>query len=305
MKIAVLSGWIDGEREVSLKSGTFVADTLRQTDHEIDEWILPDQVDTFLKEYRSYDLSFPMFHGAYGEDGTVFGLLEGLQIPHTHSSPGVHALCFDKHKTNALVSHLWVAVASSFLVRPWEVLKDDVLQDQLSDKQFFVKPNTSGSSLGAYKVSDPKQLNGYIQKSQSDAPGDTLVEEYIDGEEYSVVLIGNDELETTPIMKVRLDTAEFFDFDIKYHDKGGMETFPDDIPDSLHRLLTDQAKMVYRYLGCQTLARVDFIVSNGVPYFLEINTVPGFTEVSIIPRGWRMMGRTDQELFEKIIELSK
>lgn len=181
MHIAVLSGGTDGEREVSLKSGTFVAETLeKMSEHTYDTYILPDQLDAFLESYTKYDLVFPMFHGAYGEDGKIFGLLEALEVPHTHSTTSVHSLCFNKSFTNRLAANIGIICAQSWLIQEGETIAPTVIQKDFLNKKFFVKPNTGGSSIGAFKVSDGSQINDYIQKSQSIAPGDTIVEEYIE-----------------------------------------------------------------------------------------------------------------------------
>lgn len=305
MKIAVLYGGTDGEREISLKSGAFVAKTLSEMDHDCDEFVLPDEIDRFFMHHRDYDLAFPMFHGAYGEDGLVFWLLEALEVPHTHSPTWVHALCFNKHQTNTLVRSLGVQTSPNYLIKRGDTFDPTRIQKELASKTLFVKPNTGWSSIWAYKVEDTSELNDYITRSQSQAPGDTLVEEFIAWEEYSVGIIWNGwDIMTVPTMKVELAWAKFFDFDVKYKDQWWSETFPDDIPSDLSQKLIDSAKKIYTYLGCETLARVDFIVSHGEPYFLEINTVPGFTEVSIIPRAWRKMWASNQELIQKMIELS-
>lgn len=306
MKYAVLYGGTDGEREISFKSGGFVAKTLWEMGLDFDQYILPDQIDAFFSKHKEYDLAFPMFHGAYWEDGLVFGLLEALGVPHTHSSTGVHAQCFDKHKTNTLVSNLGVNISNNFLIPRGAAFDETRIHKELAGKTLFVKPNTWGSSIGAYKVDDPLTLNEYITKSQQAAPGKTLVEEYIPWAEYSVgILWSGSDLTVVPIMKVELEDAAFFDFDVKYNDQWGKETFPDDIEPSLQDKLISDSKLIYSYLGCTTVARIDYIVSAWVPYFLEINTVPGFTEVSIVPRAWRRMGRTNEQLIQLMIDLSK
>jgi len=109
---------------------------------DFDEYTLPDHINEFYTHHKEYDVVFPLFHGAYGEDGLIFGFLEALGVPHTHSPTGTHALCFDKHKTNTLASHLGVAVSASFLIKRGERFDTTRIKKELIGKQFFVKPNT-------------------------------------------------------------------------------------------------------------------------------------------------------------------
>ena len=304
MRIAVLSGWTDGEREVSLKSGAFVSETLSNMKIEHEDFILPDHIDDFLLHRKEFDLVFPMFHGRYGEDGSIFGLLSSLGIPHTHSDGSVHSLCFDKYKTNTLIRSLWLQTAKSWIIWEWERVAASIVQQEFSGKSFFVKPNTWWSSIWAFKVTDGSQINHFIEKSKKEASGSTIVEEYLAWDEYSVGVIGNQKLQTVPIMQVSLDSGEFFDYDVKYNGIGWNEIFPEDIDESVAEELKSISKRLYKFFWCCTLSRFDFIVKQGVPYLLEVNTVPGFSAVSIIPRAWRETWNTNEELIQLMIDLT-
>jgi D-alanine-D-alanine ligase len=288
-KIALLSGWPGYEKEVAKRSAQFFKTNLEEP---FDYYELPEQLDEFIQNKDSYELAIPVFHGEYGEDGKIFGFLEVLWIPYTFSPFDVHSLCMNKFRTNAILSLIWIQVASQYLF--------DGDTEKYKDFPYIVKPNHGGSSFYTHKVQNRQELEKAVQDIKNHTTDEILIQQFITWEEYSVPLVNG---ETLPIMKVeKKESGAVFDYTSKYEDESSMkETFPN-IEAWLKERLENSSKRIFDFLWCRWVARIDYIVQDDIPYFLEVNTIPGMTAVSILPRAWNLTGKTNQQLIKEIIK---
>lgn len=287
-KIALLTWWTWLERQIAFKSALFFEENL---EHDFDKYDLPNELEKFIKNKDKYSHAIPVFHWEYWEDWKIFALLDTLGISHSFSDYKTHALCLDKEKTNVLVSQLWIKVPFQYIAS--------------NNKSFpntypvIMKPNHGGSSFHTYKVNDKKEFSEFFNETRKDLEDDILIQEFIVGDEYSVPIVGGKVL---PIMKVeKNDIQDFFDYDSKYESEEKMkETFPV-IEKELKNNLESISLRIYNYFWIKWCWRIDFLVRNNEIFFLEINTIPWMTSSSILPKSWKLTGRSSKELVNLLI----
>ncbi|HEY8374306.1 MAG TPA: D-alanine--D-alanine ligase family protein [Pseudonocardiaceae bacterium] len=253
------------------------------------------------------DVVFPVLHGAYGEDGTIQGLLEMAGIPYV--GPGVlsSAVAMDKEFTKKLLAVEGLPVGDHVVLRPGR----DTLTPEERERlglPVFVKPARAGSSVGITKVTDWARLDEAIAEARRTDPK-VLVEAAVIGREIEcgVLEFPDGRVEASLPAEIRLvgDTVDWYDFDAKYLDSDEVCQF--DIPAKLDDEVTEQVRELairaFRALDCQGLARVDFFVTpEGKPVINEVNTMPGFTPISMYPRMWAVTGVDYPTLLTTLIE---
>lgn len=305
-KIAVLMGGRSLERSVSLKSGRRVARALEEKGYGVSELDVDESlVPTLMSEKP--DLVYIALHGKGGEDGTMQELLEILGIPYTGPGPMPCIIGFNKILSKELflanglptpryytisTSTLEEMGASALLPTVWEKL----------DPPIVVKPAAQGSALGVKIVREMEGLGPALIEALG-YDDRVLLEEYIDGTEIAVSVIGTDELQALPAVEV-VPESGFFDFEARYT-PGKTEYF---IPARLDEKVTLEALRValeaHRLLRCKDLSRVDMIVRDGVPYILELNASPGMTETSLLPLAADAAGMPFADLVERVVNLA-
>lgn len=285
-KIVILTGWPGLEREIALKSSELFKENINR---EYDVYDLPSQMSNFLKHKDEYELAIPVFHWEYWEDGKIFAFLDSLNIPHTFSSYKTHAICLDKEKANTLVFQLGIKVPFQYIAKTSESFPETY--------PIIMKPNQWGSSFHTYKINNHQEFYDNFKKTRIDLTDDILIQEFIEWEEYSVPLV---DWEVLPIMKLEKENDQVFDYEAKYlSDDIIKETFPE-IEELLLKKLREQSLLAYDYFNIKGMARVEFIVKNWELYFLEVNTIPGMTEWSILPKAWKLTGKSNEELVKII-----
>ena len=294
-RAAILTGGTSLERDIALKSAATFA---KFCPVPCDAYDFPAQAEDFLERKGEYGFVFPVFHGEWGEDGLVTAFLKTLGIPYAFSPFATHALCMDKSWANAVAAAAGLRVPHSRLVRNYDDAKRMKLPFPV-----IVKPNRGGSSFATRKARTRKEFMDALEEVFTKAKDDAIVQEFVEGEEYSVPVFGSAEApETLPVMRVKLIGSDFFDYGEKYLSDGSNEVFGD-APKKLEKALREAASAIWTTSGCRGIARVDFRVRKGVPYFLEVNTIPGFTEASIFPKAWKLTGRTMKALVRGIMEI--
>ena len=253
------------------------------------------------------EIVFPVLHGENGEDGTVQGLLELAGIPYVGPHVAASAVSMDKTLTKLVADNAKVEQAAWQLVRDTEVnnhMQQIVLR--LEDRfqyPMFVKPAGTGSSVGVSKAVDRESLSRALtHAAQYDSK--ILVEEFIDGREIEVAVMGND----SPVASIcgEIDSgAEFYDYDAKYVTDTSVAYIPARISEDVEEFVREQAVKIYSAIGCQGLSRVDFFVTaDNRVVFNEINTLPGFTSISMYPKLFAASGIPYKEIIDNLLQLA-
>ena len=296
MHIAVLQGGRSAEREVSLRSGAQVATALRGRGHDVAQVDLDRDVWDRLRDGR-FDCVFVALHGRLGEDGTVQGMLELLDLPFTGSGVLASALCIDKTRTNQLLR------AEGFAVPEFEEVAGDGVE-ALAERYgmpVVVKPVREGSTLGVTIASDVDGLaSGLVLARRYDSR--VLVQRFVAGTEITVGVLATPELCVLPTLEITYEN-ETYDYDAKYTEGRSHHIIPARVPEPARRAAADTAGRAFHALGCEGMARVDFIVDRDcMPWLLEVNTVPGLTELSLLPDAARAAGVSFPDLCERLVE---
>ncbi len=254
------------------------------------------------------DVVFPVLHGENGEDGAMQGLLQMAGIPYVGPHVAASAVAMDKTLTKLVVDNAHVEQAAWQLVRNSELqIRMDPVLDSIEQRfqyPVFVKPAGTGSSVGVSKAADRESLReALLEAGIYDEK--ILVEEFIDGREIEVAVMGNG----NPVASVcgEIDSgAEFYDYDSKYVTDTSVAYIPARIPEEVAEQVRDSAVKVYTAIGCQGLSRVDFFVTyneNRV-VFNEINTIPGFTSISMYPKLFAASGIPYDETIDQLLNLA-
>jgi D-alanine-D-alanine ligase len=251
------------------------------------------------------DVVFPVLHGAYGEDGTIQGLLEMAGIPYAGSGVLSSAVVMDKEYTKKLLAAEGLPVGRYEVVRRGETTPTDAQRDRLG-LPVFVKPARAGSSTGISKVTDWSELDAAIASAKTIDPK-VLVESMVVGREVEcgVLEFPDGHLEASFPAEIRLVGAavDWYDFDSKYLDDVCELDIPAKLDDAVSERLRTMAIDAFRALDCQGLARVDFFVgADGTLTINELNTMPGFTPTSAYPKMWEVTGLDYPTLLSTLID---
>ncbi len=303
LKITVIYGGISSEREVSLRSGKAVYDALLRRGFKNTE-LFDLRRDTIpeLCGLRC-DLAFLALHGKGGEDGCIQGMLELLGIPYTGSDVLASACCMDKIRTKELLGFAGLPTPKSVTVREAECVDRRKTALTLAEKvglPMVLKSPCEGSSIGVYIAKTAEEAEGYIEEIFK--LGDMLLcEEFADGVELTLPVMGNGEPCALPIIEITSEN-EFYDFESKYTAGMCRHIIPARISELDAMRVTDIGVKAYLALGCSGLARIDFILDKKKgPMVIEINNLPGMTEMSLFPDSARYAGISFEELTEKIV----
>lgn len=294
-KIALLTGWPGYERNIALKSVELFKKYLKRP---YDVFVLPEDLENFVAHRNEYERVIPVFHGEYGEDGRIQALLDIYQIPYVGSSYFTNALCMNKRESNIVAGARWLTVPKEFFLA-----QNDIFSPESFSLSFpvILKPNKGGSSYYTYKIENITQLQEKIELIRKNISDDLLIQEYILWDEYSVSIVQAEVLDAIMFVEKK-NQEDFFDYESKYESESGMrETFPNLEPE-LHQKLKHVAEQARDIFSVKGYARVDIIVRDGIPYFLEVNTIPGSTEVSILPKAWQLSGRSLEEFVEVLLQ---
>lgn len=294
-KVAVLMGGRSAEREVSLKSGAAVLAALQRSGVNAQAF---DPAERPLHELQGFDRVFIALHGRYGEDGTIQGALELMDIPYTGSGVMASAVGMDKWRTKLL----WRAAG---IVTPnFELVQEDSdfagIEARLG-LPLFVKPANEGSSIGISKV---KQSGGLKAAYEEAANADPLViaEKFIGGGEYTVGILGDMAL---PIIRI-VPANEFYDYEAKYLRNDTQYLCPCGLSQEQEDQIRAEALQAFRVVGGRGWGRVDFLMDEaGNHHFLEVNTSPGMTDHSLVPMAAKAAGIDFDTLVLEILEMAR
>ena len=297
-KIAVLAGGMSSEAEVSMRSGRGCFEALKRLGYSNAELVVVDENIAEVLKQGKFEYAYNALHGKYGEDGCVQGILEILQIPYSGCGVMASSVCMNKEYTKRILSTCEdIPLIKSVFVRKG----DDVIEKTKNLKYpLITKPVCEGSSFGMTKVNTPNELEkAYIEAVKYN--DDVLIEEYLVGVCATVGVLENDGKPfATEILELR-PKNEWYDYEAKY--TKGMTEFilPAELSAGMTKRVKDIAIKAYEIAGCSGVSRVDFLIVDGIPYVLEINTSPGMTETSDLPAQALAMGITYDELVQLIL----
>ncbi len=310
MLVAVLSGGRSSEHEVSVRSGASVAAGLEQAGHEVvpvrierDGRWTRDGADVELAAAGGLlgaDAAFPVLHGPYGEDGTVQGMLECLDLPYVGPSVLAAAVCMDKLTFKRLLAFEGIPQVD-FCGVGADGWREHVARMGLP---VWVKPSRLGSSVGISKVgSTERELDEAIEAAARHDPR-VIVEQHAGGREVECSVIGNDEPQTSLPGEI-VAHADWYDYEAKYSE-GGMDlVIPPRVDGGVIDRVRELAARVYRAVDCTGLARVDFFVTDSDEVLVnELNTIPGFTETSVFSKLFEATGMSYPEICDRLVRLA-
>ncbi|MDR0954103.1 MAG: D-alanine--D-alanine ligase [Rikenellaceae bacterium] len=318
MNIALLAGGNSSEYEVSIGSAAQVMGVIdrtkytpwlikvrdtrwfytdsegRETDVNKNDFSLELDGEKIFLEY-----ALILIHGTPGEDGLMQAYFEMMEIPFSSSGFLTSAVTFDKSACKRMLAPTGVALAREILLTRGDAVNVPAVVAEWG-LPLFVKPNASGSSCGVSKVKRAEELLPAIEMALGE--GDqVIIEEFIAGTEVSCgVMVTGGQPTLFPATEI-VSKNEFFDYQAKYTPGMSEEITPARIPESEARELNRLSLLIYQWLCCRGVVRIDYIIRQGTPFLIEINTVPGMSAGSIIPKQAAAIGMTLTELFDKII----
>jgi len=287
LTVGVLMGGMSTERPISLKSGAAVAEALRSRGYTVVEIDVGPDTPAKLIEH-GVDVAWLALHGSFGEDGCIQGLLEIMRIPYTGSGVRASAIAMDKIATKRLLRGTEVHLPSDAVWR-----RGTPIPSGLTFPVVTKTPN-GGSTIGIHICADLESLSAALDDCQQ-FEADVLIEQFIGGSEITVAVLDGDAL---PVVEIR-PVGGHFDFDAKYT-KGQTEYLvPAPIDPVIAATAQQHAEIAYKTVGLSGVARADFIIdADGIPWFLEINTIPGMTATSLTPMSAGATGVCFEELVE-------
>ncbi|WP_136795595.1 D-alanine--D-alanine ligase family protein [Desulfosediminicola ganghwensis] len=303
LRIALLAGGTSGEREVSLKGAAGVEKALLARNFEVLRFDPATDLGRLFEEKDNIDCAFILLHGKNGEDGTVQGYLELLNIPYQGAGVLGSAIAMDKDLAKDLYLTEGLPVARWEVVTPRKVPSGRELVANLG-LPLVVKPVREGSSLGLTIARTENELIAGIETALTHGRS-VMVEQYIEGRELTVGVLGNDDPEGLPLIEiVPGKDFEFFDYNAKYVPGASEEICPAPVSAEISRKAQDYAIRAHKVLRLKGYSRTDMLMdSEENLYLLETNTIPGMTETSLFPQAAAAHGLDFPALLEKLIEL--
>ncbi len=317
--IAVVMGGYSDEYKVSLKSGQLIFDSLDRDLYNVykvvilkEEWYFVDDrgeksplnkadfsVSLSSGFKVKFDVCFNIIHGRPGENGELQAYWNTIGQKYTGCDFYQSALTFNKKDTLAVLSKYGIPSAKSIYLRLGEAVDENKIVEELG-LPLFVKPNQSGSSLGITKVKVQSELKEALNFAFAEDE-EILIESFLDGMEVSVGVVDfNNETVVLGITEIIPD-KEFFDYEAKY-EGASEEITPARIDDETRKRVEDISKRAYEALGMSGFSRSEFIIMNGIPYMLEMNTNPGFSPASILPQQAKIYGISIMDLCGNEVE---
>lgn len=344
-KIGVVFGGISTEHDVSIISGTSIIKNLDETKYDIypiyidklgnwyeyfdsDKKILElgsnisgtKKIENISEYIKQLDVIFPALHGLYGEDGTIQGLFELLNIPYVGCKVLASCIGMDKVYTKIVLDKAKINQVKYAYVRKYNksyIYVDDNFNEKiLSLKELslliskklgfplFIKPSNSGSSVGINKAKNLDELEKAIEYA-SKYDKKILIEEFINAREIECAVLGNEDVKASCLGEI-LPAEDFYSFDAKYKNPNSGLCIPANLQENMSNEIRELAIKAFKAIDGKGLARVDFFVDKDTNeiYLNEINTLPGFTNISMYPKLWENSGISYSKLLDNLIELS-
>ena len=294
-KIALLRGGQSAEREVSLKSGQAVEKALLARGYQVECFDPPKDLARLAKRAPEFDLAFIVLHGPGGEDGTIQGFLEALGLPYQGAGVLGSALAMDKALSKLLYREAGLPVP-----RAVELKRKETTHPPLP-LPVVIKPVSQGSSVGMSIVEKEEDFAQALEQAFQYEER-VLVEEYLQGRELTVGILGEEALPVVEIIPG--EKHRFFDYEAKYTPGATKEICPAQIPTEIAQKAQEYALRAHKALRLRHYSRTDFIYAQGEVFVLETNTIPGMTETSLLPLAAKVAGYSFEDLVERLVELA-
>lgn len=316
--IAVLAGGYTSERKISLNSGNQIFNSLDKSFYNpylvevnlnglfcvINGQKYPVDMNDFSvltpEGSVKFDFAYLALHGSPGEDGKIQGWFDIMGIPYSCCGVYASSITFNKVACKKILNNTDVYLAKSVVIKNGESFSVDDIIEKLG-LPCFVKPNTAGSSYGVSKVYKKDDIIDAVNKA-CDEDDTIIIEEFIEGIEVSCGVIKT-EKESLVFPVTEISTVnDYFDTEAKYNPALTNEITPARITDEETKLVQQFSSQIYDELECKGIVRIDYIIRNGIPFFLEVNSIPGMSAESIVPKQIRTIGRTMTEILTLAIE---
>ena len=283
MKIAVFMGGTSSEKEISLRSGEAVLESLQRQGYDAYGVVLDEnnQVTAFLE--NDYDLAYLVLHGGNGENGKIQAVLDILGKKYTGSGVLASALTMDKNKTKQIAENIGIRVPKSYRNL-----------DSIERFPVIIKPVDEGSSKGLFLCNNKEEAGEALKKLRK-----PIIEDYIVGEELTVGVLNGKAL---GVLKIIPQADVLYDYDSKYAKGGSIHEFPAKIEDKSYKEAMKIAERIHKEFKMKGISRSDFILSEGKLYFLEVNSSPGMTKTSLIPDLATLQGYTFDDVVRLTVE---
>ena len=326
-ELGIIYGGISTEHDVSIMSAKSVIENLDKQKYEIHELYInkygkwfeikngeKEEIYNLLWTLKELDVVFPVLHGRGGEDGTIQGMLEMLQIPYVGCGVLASAVGMDKAYTKILFEKAKIPQAKYVYVRK----RGDtyyIINEKFDEEEFkiekikeklkfpmFVKPSNSGSSVGVKKAQNQEELRMAIEYA-GQFDDKILIEQGIDGKEVECAVLEDGEIKASTVGEIK-SAEEYYSFDAKYNIPESKTLIPAEIEKDKIEEIRKLAIKAFKVIDGKGLSRVDFFIENGTGkiYINEINTMPGFTKISMYPKLFENVGIKYSEILDKLIE---
>lgn len=316
-KVGLFCGGYSSEYEISIKSAQTIQDNfpdgyeifkiIVKNEHEwLAEWnseLIPFSIETLSFQSENEDITIDLgliyIHGNPGENGKIQALLDMKNVPYINSGVLASSLSFDKWFCNQFLANFSIPVAKSLFLTKRNQFSTSKIVEELG-LPVFVKPSDSGSSYGISKVKEENQLGNALDIAFKE--GKTVViESFLNGTEVTCGVYRNKNgIQALPLTEIASEN-EFFDYEAKYNGKS-QEITPARIDTYIATKVQERAKEIYALIGLKSIARIDFMIVNDVPYVIEVNTTPGFSPASIVPQMLACAGIPIKEFWKEILD---
>ncbi len=280
------------EREISLQSGKAIQLALEAIGYNVLSITMENKLGDIISDLHSVDLVFLGLHGSIGENGTIQGFLESLGVKYTGSDPISSAICMDKN-----ISKI-IARDSKVNTPNWKIVtRGQTLNEDNSEFPLVIKPNDQGSTVGLTIVHDESELGPALNLAYNYSSS-VMVEQFIEGRELTVTLIGGKAL---PVCEI-IPSHELYDYECKYTSGMSKYVCPADIDLDLTKRVQEITERLFDVLKCRHYSRADFRLDHEDNlWFLEMNTLPGMTDTSLAPMAAKAAGFSFNDLIDRIV----
>jgi len=299
LKIALLAGGTSSEREVSLKGAEAVKKAFKKLGHKFEFFDPAKDLPILAQKVKEFDCAFLVMHGPGGEDGTLQGFLDSINLPYQGAGVLGSALAMHKGLSKEIYKNAGLKVPEGKVFFRDENFENIKKYAEKLGYPLVVKPATQGSSVGLSIVKKEEELKPACQKAFK-IDNEILLEEYLKGREITVGVLENKPL---PVVEIIPKFSEIFDYKTKYTPGFAEEICPANLPQEITEKAQKYALKAHKALRLRHYSRTDMIVVENEVYVLETNTIPGMTETSLLPLSARVAGYSFEELIQKLLEL--